>query len=94
MITETTKKGILEPSETKKIKINKNKRKKGKIDNVDDEDKINYNIKDNLDDLDLNNLTYEKAIEKDHRKFIQIYWSKLKSKHLIIFTFFEKKTKI
>ena len=93
MITEITKKGILEPSETKKIKINKKKRKKGKtdkMDNVDDEDKINYNIKDNLDDLDLNNLTYEKAIEKDHRRFIQIYWSRLKSKHLIIFTFFVK----
>ena len=53
-------------------------------------DKKNNKKKDykNLDDLDLNNLTYDEAIELDKRSFIQIYISKLKKKHLIIFTFF------
>ena len=41
-----------------------------------------------LDDLDLNNLVYEKALDLDKRNFSQIYWSKLKKKHLIIHTFF------
>ena len=40
-----------------------------------------------MDDLDLNNLEYEKAVDLDKRTFSEIYWSKLKSKHLIIFTF-------
>jgi len=51
---------------------------------------IDNNDKNNLDDLDFNNLTYEKAIVSDKRKFIQIYWSKLRRKHLIIFTFFSR----
>ena len=53
--------------------------------NIDNNDNDN-----NLDELDLNNLTYEKALESDKRKFIQIYWSKLRRKHLIIFTFFSR----
>ena len=48
-------------------------------------EKININ---ELDDLDLNNLVYEKALDLDKRNFSQIYWSKLKKKHLIIHTFF------
>ena len=35
----------------------------------------------------MNNLAYEKAVDLDKRTFIQIYWSRLKSKHLIIYTF-------
>ena len=41
----------------------------------------------NLDDLDLNNLTYDKALELDKRTLFKIYWSRLKTKHLIIYTF-------
>ena len=60
----------------------------------DNSDKVNNNVSNNndnnLDELDFNNLNYDKAIELDKRKFIQIYWSKLKRKHLIIFTFFSQ----
>ena len=38
---------------------------------------------------ELNSLKYEYAIEIDDRTFIQYYWSLLKMKHLIIFTFIE-----
>ena len=74
-----TNKDILDKPEENKI--NKKRRKsKGKITVIGDEKKF--------DDLDLNNMTYEKAIESDKRTFLQMYWSKLKSKHLLIFTFF------
>ena len=41
-----------------------------------------------LEDLDLNNLIYGKALELDERTLIQIFWNRLKTKHLIIYTFF------
>ena len=44
----------------------------------------------NYDDLDFNNVAYEKAVDLDKRTFIQNYWSKLKAKHLIIYTFIAK----
>ena len=40
-----------------------------------------------LDDLDLDNLSYEKAIDLDKRTFLELYLRKLKNKHLIIYTF-------
>ena len=61
------------------------KRRKSKEKIYDD---INKDMNDKkIDDLDLNNLSYEKALELDKRTFGQIYWSKLKGKHLLIFTF-------
>ena len=75
---------IEEDDNNEKIKTKKRRKSKGKI-KLDD---INKNSSSNqLDDLDLNNLTYEKALDLDKRSFTQIYWSKLKSKHLIICTF-------
>ena len=69
-------------------KCKKKKRKsKSKIKLDDINVKVNENSN-QLDDLDLKNLTYEKALDLDKRSFGQIYWSKLKSKHLIIYTFF------
>ena len=76
-----TNNDIFENKEKNKLK----KKRKSK-------DKIIYNdaskSNDKLDDLDLNNLTYDKALELDKRTFTQVYWNKLKSKHLIIYTFF------
>ena len=40
-----------------------------------------------MNDQELNFLDYEIAIELDKRKFIQYYWSLLKKKQLILFTF-------
>ena len=86
-ISVINKKGII--IETKDYMIeeidkkdNSNKRKSKEI-------KIYKDINSHkLDDLDLNNLPYEKALDLDKRTFSEIYWSKLKSKHLIIYTFF------
>ena len=55
--------------------------------NIKNKNDINNTNTEILDDLDLNNLPYEKAVDLDKRTFIQIYWSRLKSKHLIIYTF-------
>ena len=41
-----------------------------------------------LNDYEINNLEYEIALEIDKRKYIQYYWSLLKQKQLILFTFF------
>ena len=46
----------------------------------------NYNIK-ALNDHELNTLEYEIAIKMDKRSYIQYYWSLLKKKQLILFTF-------
>ena len=42
-------------------------------------------------DFELNNLKYEDAIAHDKRTFLEMYWSKLKRRHLILFTFVAKK---
>ena len=41
----------------------------------------------NLNDEELNTLEYEIAIVCDKRTYFQYYWSLLKKKHLILFTF-------
>ena len=43
--------------------------------------------KQNLNDQELNTLEYELAIIIDKRTYFQYYWSLLKKKHLILFTF-------
>ena len=43
-----------------------------------------------MDDLDFNNMVYDKALDLDKRTFLQKYWSKLKLKHLIIYTFISR----
>ena len=45
-----------------------------------------YNFK-NLNDQELNSLEYKFAIQIDKRTYFQYYWSLLKKKHLILFTF-------
>ena len=41
----------------------------------------------NLNDQELNNLEYKLAISLDKRSYFQFYWSLLKKKQLILFTF-------
>ena len=43
-----------------------------------------------LNDEELNNLDYEKALQKDKRTYLQYYYSLLKKKQLILFTFITK----
>ena len=42
-------------------------------------------------DYELNNLSYEDALKKDARKFYQLYISFIKTKHILIFSFFHLK---
>ena len=49
--------------------------------------KNDYNYK-NLNDHELNTLEYEIAIIIDKRNYFQYYWSLLKKKHLLFFTFY------
>ena len=44
-----------------------------------------------LNDQELNTLEYEPAIVLDKRNYFQYYWSLLKKKHLILFTFYPNK---
>ena len=67
-----------------KIK-NSKKYKNQKINN--DFSKYNDYIYKNLNDQELNSLDYLIAIELDNRTYFQYYWSLLKKKHLIFFTF-------
>ena len=55
--------------------------------------KISQNKKNyqNLNDLELNSLVYEKAIIIDKRTYLQYYWSLLKRKNLLLFTFYPNK---
>ena len=58
---------------------------KKSIDNIKkDDDDINTN----LNDEELNSLKYNMAIIMDQRTYFQYYWSLLKTKHIILFTFF------
>ena len=41
-----------------------------------------------MSENELNNADYDTAINKDNRKFLEIYWSFLKMKQLFIFTFY------
>ena len=64
--------------------VEKKSKEKEKYDN-DIEDKSIYI---NMNDQELNTLKYEKALIYDKRSYFQYYWSLLKKKHLILFTFY------
>ena len=48
----------------------------------------NNDINNNLNDEEINNLEYDKALIIDKRTYFQYYWSLLKKKHLLLFTFY------
>jgi hypothetical protein len=81
---------IFENNNTTKIKNKRKPKKKIKSKNIiDNDNQVTKNeIQENFDDLYLNNLAYEKALKLDKRTFGDIYFSKLKNKHLLIHTFF------
>ena len=70
-----------------------------KLSVINQENKIQININSNskenvpnqeekLDNFELNNLEYDKAVQLDKRPFLKMYWSILQREHLILFTFF------
>ena len=54
------------------------------------EEKVIKEFKD-LNDYEVNSLEYQDAIEIDKRSYIQYYWSLIKAKHLLVFTFYPTK---
>ena len=50
-------------------------------------DKLHHNENRTLNDQELNSLEYQLAINFDKRTYLQYYWSLLKKKHLIFFSF-------
>ena len=86
----------------KKTKIQKNKHKQKKFTIKKVKSQINQNMiskyskintnkeeynSNNLNDYEIDNLEYKDALIIDKRTFSQYYWSLLKRKHLILFTF-------
>ena len=73
-----------------KYKNDKTK-KQEKKENSEKQDKTKNNEKNKMkvyNDGELNSLSYKEAIKIDHRTYLQYYWSLLKTKHIILFTFF------
>ena len=64
-----------------------NKKSKKSIDKFTKKRSSNLNLN-GLTDHELNTLEYELAIEVDKRTYIQYYWSLLKRKQLILFSFY------
>ena len=81
-------------SSKKRKNSNKSKEKIDKNDKDNIDEKIdnsifkNIPIANDLNDQELNSLSYEHAKILDKRTFIQYYWSLLKKKQLILFTFY------
>ena len=65
-----------------KVNINTIKRKTLNKDN------IIYNYYNNFNDYEMNNLKYKEALKVDKRTFFQYYFSLLKRKQILLFTFY------
>ena len=76
--------------------LRKRQNKNSKIDNSGFNSKFNSkkkilpnkNLSLNYNDYEINSLSYEKALIIDKRNYFQYYFSLLRSKHLLIFTFY------
>ena len=58
--------------------------------NLTDNTTIKYDFINKYNDYEMNNLKYEYALKYDKRTYVQYYFSLLKYKHLIMFTFYTK----
>ena len=67
-----------------KIISSNNIKKQQKENDINEKDAI-YS---NMNDEEMNTLDYENALKYDERSYFQYYWSLLKKKHLILFTFY------
>ena len=83
---------ILSSSNVKKVIPNKEENKRVSVfkKRVDKDNEINYNTY-NFSNEELNSLSYDLAYLYDKRTYFQYYFSLLKQKHLIIFTFCNNK---
>ena len=86
--SKTSMMGILNKKKEKDKAHSKNTLGNNNKRNLYNKKKIDENESNSLNELDLNNLKYEKALKIDKRSFMECYWSILKYNHSIIFTFF------
>jgi len=77
----------------RKISNRKNKKIRKKTNIIKKEKEIKEIYNNNLEctDSELNSLTYKNAIIKDKRTYCQYYWSLLKKKQSILFSFYPNK---
>ncbi len=87
----TTKKSLYIGSNTKKTLRSIPNEKITERNIKTNKHKDNDNYYRNLNDQEMNSLEYEKAIMYDKRTYCQYYWSLLKKKQLILFTFLPAK---
>ena len=73
---------ILEEDSKREMKKTPNE-KESKKSEIDDKEEENGG----LSNYELNALSYEAALDLDHRKFLDMYWYLLRREHIIIFTF-------
>ena len=71
--------------------IKKNKNKNLNIDIKDKKKEIDKNYTLEYSESELNFLSYKIALKKDKRTYCQYYWSLLKKKHIILFSFYPNK---
>ena len=73
---------------SKHVNVDKNEKNVTINKNINEIADINYN---DLNDYELNNLKYEEALIYDKRNYCKFYWSLLKTRHFILFTFLPNK---
>ena len=76
-------------NDTKSEGVSKKKKRK-EMDLFSNKDTQKKKKKIKYSEFELNNLEYHEAIIYDKRTFFEMYWSKLKRRHLILFSFFAK----
>ena len=86
-LNDNSKNKINDLSKVKHTQKKINHKKKDKKDKKD-KNKNGIEIKEKLDNFELNELDFQEAIKFDNRTFIQIYWGILKREHSILLTFF------
>ena len=84
---KNSKKTYIESSQ-KNILYNSYKKILKKKEKILNNNKLNINDNNNFNDYEINNLNYNDAIQFDKRTYFQYYFSLLKTKHIIIFSFY------
>ena len=86
---------IVKKIKKKKIKSNFQPKQNGKINIFEKKDKKSVIIKDtikptnlNLNDAEMNNLTYDLALKHDKRTYFQYYLTLIRTKHIFFFAFY------
>ena len=90
--SQNINKDLIHSSSKMELKINDNLITKKNNNNSDNENKsLNLKNKNDLNDYELNNLSYEEALNIDKRKYLEYLLSLLRTKEVLIFSFYADK---